>query len=469
MRFKGTIVLLIMVVALGAFIYFYEIKGGAQRDKIKESENQIWKIEDESIQQMEFSSPGERITAVRKSDKQWALTAPRTLDADSDELESLARSAATLRRESVVDENVNDLAIFGLNPAQASLKVQTKDGKDYAIDFGNNNPTGSFTYAAFPGRKVVFLVSTSVAGSFSKKLDDLRDHTVLKFEQPEALSLSISNPKGSFELVKDATDRWFFKGIERAADSPGVRAILNAMSLGKIKEFFNEDPGDYATLGLEKPFIDVSLTYGKDKAIKHLIIGLEKSRLRRKGVKSAAQKNTAEETSEEVYLAKDASRPDLFFVEKDLVDKLNVASNDVRDKSLASVQRWDVDFIELANTKGNFSFTKTNGEWFFGASKKKAKWDAVNGILDALETPVKEWIDKPGQLRDYGLDRPSIRVILKQGGRILADCALGKSAKDGIYAQVQGDPSVKIADPQGLNMLDRGENDFVDAAGNSGK
>lgn len=471
MRFKGTLVLLIIVVALGAFIYFYEIKGGAQREKNKEAENQIWKVDDKTIRQMEFSSPNESITAVRRSDTEWALTAPRPLDADSDALESMARSAAALRRESVVDENAQDLAIFGLSPAQTGLKIQTKDGKDYAIDFGNNNPTGSFTYAAFPGQKVVFLVSTSVAGSFNKKLDDLRDRSVLKFEQPEAMSLSVRNPKGSFELVKDNDDRWMFQGIGRAADSPGVRGILNAMSLGKIKEFFNENPGDYASLGLEKPFIDVSLTYGKDKSIKHLLIGMEKSRLKRKGVKPAVEKITAEGPSSEVYLAKDASRPDLFFVEKELVDKLNVASNDVRDKSLASVQRWNVDFIELRNPKGNFSFAKTNGEWFFGAPRKKARWDAVNGILDALETPVKEWIDKPAQLRDYGLDRPPVRIILKQGGRILADCALGKSAKDGIYAQVQGDPSVKIADPNGLNMLDRGENDFVEAAaaGNSGK
>ena len=465
MRFKGTLVLLIVVLGLGGFIYFHEIKGGAQREKAKESESLLWKIEDRSIRQIELSSPGQHVAAVRKNENEWVLTAPQTLDADSEELDRLTRSVVTLRRENIVDENAADLAKFGLNPAQTSLKFKTKDGKDFGIDFGSTNPTGAFAYASFPGQKVVFLVSSSAANSFSKKVDDLRNRSILSFEQPEVQSLSLNNPKGAFELIKDKDDRWWFNGIEkRAADGPGVRGILSALSTGKIKEFFNENTGDYATLGLDKPFIDVSLTYGKNKAIKHFIIGLEKSRLKKKGATPAAgEGKAAEQTSSLVYLAKDASRPDLFFVEKELVDKLLKSPNDVRDKTLASIQRWDVDAIELTNPKGSFSFVKLNGEWFLGAAKKKAKWDAVNGILDAMEKPVKEWIDKPASLKEYGLDKPEIHAVLKQGGRILADCVLGKSSKNGIYAQARGDSSVKIADPEGLNILDQGEPDFIEA------
>jgi hypothetical protein len=67
MRFKGTLVLLIVVLVLGGFIYFYEIKGGAQREKAKESESLIWKIEDRNIRQIELSSPGQHAWLVRLS------------------------------------------------------------------------------------------------------------------------------------------------------------------------------------------------------------------------------------------------------------------------------------------------------------------------------------------------------------------------------------------------------------------
>ena len=268
---------------LGGYVYFYEIKGGEKREKAKEAENQVWKFEAAGIQQIELISQGQQITAVRRNEKDWGLTLPKTLDADSDELNRLANSASNIRRESVVEPNAAELSKFGLNPARSSLKLKIKDGKEYGINFGNNNPTGSSSYAALPGKKEVFLVASSVVSTFDKKPDDLRNHLILSFDQPEVQSLSLKSAKGDLQLTKDSNDRWWIAGKETiAADSPGVRGLLNALSMGRIKEFFNDSPDEYQSLGLDKPSIDVRLTYGKDKAIKHLVIGPEKSSLRKK-------------------------------------------------------------------------------------------------------------------------------------------------------------------------------------------
>ena len=464
MRFKGTLILLIICLLLGGYVYFYEIKGGEQRQKAKEAETQVWKFEGSEIRQIDLTSPSRHITAVRKGDKDWVLTSPRNYDADADELNRLANSASNIKRENVVEPNAADLAKFGLNPAQSSLRVKTKGGKEYAIDFGSNNPTGSYAYAVLPGKREVFLVSSSVVSAFDKKTDELRHQAILSFDQPEVQTLSIKNSKGNLEFTKDADDRWWTVGKDRvAADSPGIRGILNAMSLGKVKEFFNDPPEDYQGLGLDKPLIDVSLTYGKNKAMKRLVIGAEKSALRRKSGSAAPGEAAPADSSSRLYLAKDESRPDLFFVDKEVVDKLLVSRNDVREKALASIQRWDVDFISLTNSKGSFTFTKSGGEWFAGGAKKKAKWEEVNAILDAMEKPVKAWIDIPAPPATYGLDKPAIRVVLKKGPEVLADCSFGKAAKDGIYAQVKGDSSIKVADPEGLNSLDKAEADYLEA------
>jgi hypothetical protein len=461
MRFKGTLILLLVCLALGGYLYFYEIKGGEQREKAKQAENQIWKLDGQNIQEIDLTSPNQHITAVRKGDKEWVLTAPQQWDADSDELNRLVNSASNLRREEALDIENSDLSKFGLSSAQSSLKLKTKDGKEYAIDFGNNNPSGTFTYARLSNQKAVFLVAGATASAFNKKVEDLRNHSVLSFEQPEAQTLSIKSPKGDVELIKDATDRWWLAGTEkRAADSPEIRGILNTLSMGKIKEFFNDTVEDYLSTGLDKPFIDITLTYGKNKAIKHLIIGSEKSKLQKRG----RQESKAPDQSSPMYLARDESRPDLFFVEKDFVDKLLKSPNDLRDKALAAFERYEIDSIILTNTKGSFSFTKSGGEWFLSSAKKKAKWDAVNGILDAMEKPIKEWIDKPAPLDTYGLDKPLLRVVLKQGSNVMVDCSLGKTAPNGgIYSQIKGDSSVKVADPDGIGILDKAEPDFVEA------
>jgi hypothetical protein len=105
MRFKGTLLLLVLCVGLGAFLYFYEIKGGGQRDQARQDEKVIWKIANDDVQQMDLMTPGLHIAALRSADKQWRITAPRPLEADADEWNRLLSSACEITRESILEEN----------------------------------------------------------------------------------------------------------------------------------------------------------------------------------------------------------------------------------------------------------------------------------------------------------------------------------------------------------------------------
>ena len=466
MRFRGTFVLLILCAALGAYVYFYEIKGGEKREKAKQEENQIWKVESNTLQQIDLTTPELHITADRIGEKEWKLTAPRPLDADAEELNRLASSASDISRENVVEPSATDLARFGLNPPQVALQFKTKDGKEYRIRFGNNNPTGNSTYAALEGKSEIFTVASYVASNFRKKLDDLRNRAILNFEQFETQSADLITSKGAVQLIKE-NDRWYLQSKERwAADTSAVNSILGALSSGKVKEFFDENPDDYSDLGFDKPVADVRLKVGKNLGIKHLILGLEKSKLAKKGTKkpSAEKKDDKAAADSGLYLARDESRRDLFFVDKDFLDKLLKTPADLRDKALASFQRWDIDSISLTNSKGTFQFSKfpSGGDWVLGDAKKKTKWDAVNGILDGLEKQVKEFIDTPASMTTYGLDKPIIHVVLKQGGAVKVDCAFGKEAKDGVYAQIKGESTIKIADKESLDKLNKAEADFLE-------
>ena len=274
MRFKGTLLLVILCAGFGSYLYFYEIKGGEKREKAKQEEKQIWKVESNTIQQMDLVFPDSRITAVRTGEKEWKIIVPRELEADSEELNRLASSSADLSRDSVVDPNASDLSKFGLNPAEASVQIKTKDGKEYKIRFGRNNPTGNSTYAAVEGKSEVFLVPTYTASTFRKKLDDLRNRSILKFDQFETQSVDLKSEKGVVQLAKE-NDRWWIQGSERlAADSSAVSGMLGALGNNRLKEFFEDKPEDYETLGFDKPMVDVKLialqagTFGRGFALR---------------------------------------------------------------------------------------------------------------------------------------------------------------------------------------------------------
>jgi hypothetical protein len=451
LRFKGTLILFFLCLGLGAYLYFYEVKGGEKRDQAKQAENQVWKLESNSIRQIDLSSAGQSITMVRNGESHWIITAPRSLEADADEMNRLANAASDIRRESIVEENPTDLAKFGLNPPQSGLKLKTKEGKNFEIHFGQPNPTGSFTYAMLAGSKTVFFVTGAAAGAFNKKLDDLRNRAVMSFERPEVQGLSIKSEKEDIELTKDSNDLWWLSKNEKvAADSPGIRGILNALSMARIKEFYPEPVEGAAKTLTDRPLATVSLFCGNNRSLKRLTIGPEKPP--NPGI-----------SSEKLYVAKDESRPDLFYVDKELVDKLLQSRDDLREKAFAVFQRWDIDSISLTNNKGSCTLVKSGGEWFVGGDKKKkAKWDAVNGILDAFEKKTVELIEKPSLLAKYGLDKPVVRAVLRQGSNGAVECSVGGSSAKGLYAQVKGDPAVKIIDFESAAKLYAGEADLVE-------
>ncbi len=465
MRFKGTFILLIVCVGFAAFLYFYEYRGGEQRAKAEQEENVVWKVASEDVQQLDLIFPDEHITAVRTGDGLWKITSPRELEADSEEVNRLAGSAADISREGIVEENASDLVPFGLDPAVRTLSLRMKDGNIREIRFGRNNPTGSSTYAALPGKGQVFLVANYVAETFNKKIEDLRNHAILSFDQFETQSLEVQSSKGVVSLAKE-NDQWWLQGKVRwRAESSSVSSLLGDLANSRIKEFFDEDPAVYAGLGLDKPTADVRLTVGKDKAIKHLAIGMEKSKLVKKGQGKAAPQPEEQATeSVELYIARDDSRQELFFVDKDFLDKLLKSPADLRDKTLAVFPRWDIDAITISHPNGIISLTKaeSGADWLLGEAKKKAKLDAVNEILDALEKDVTGFVDQPGPLSGYGLDAPLAHVTLKQGGTVVADCIFGKDAKENAYVQVQGEPYVKTVDMEVLEKLVRIEADYLE-------
>ncbi len=93
--------------------------------------------------------------------------------------------------------------------------------------------------------------------------------------------------KVPFSSLKE-NERWWLTGREKlAADSSAVSGMLSTLAGARIKEFFDGSPDEYADLGFDKPTVDVRLTVGKDKAIRHLIVGREKSKLVKKGEKAA--------------------------------------------------------------------------------------------------------------------------------------------------------------------------------------
>src|SRR5215468_7546023 len=192
MKFKGTAILFLLFIGLGTYVYFTEYQGQKERQKQEEAKKKAFQVEDKDITEISLAYPDRTISAVKKGEKQWEMTSPAGVEADSDEWQTLASDIPRIEREAdTVAQNAQDLTPFGLKDPAVKVSAKTKDGKTIDILFGADNPRKTFTYAKFGNNNEVFLTASNWGKTFTKTVADLRNKKVLEFEPDDIDSIKV--------------------------------------------------------------------------------------------------------------------------------------------------------------------------------------------------------------------------------------------------------------------------------------
>lgn len=426
MKGKSTLLLAIIFIALLAYIYFYEIKGGEKRREAQEKAKKVLVFEKEDVQRIKITHSGKTIECQKEGDR-WKIIHPVKTEADKWAVEGIVSSLQRAKIERVIDENPEDLRGYGLDPPQVKLEIRLKNGQADTIYLGDKNPTQTYVFAKLGGSNRVFTTYASLLNVSKKDLFDLRDKTVLNFKKEDVNKL-ILNCRGEKFVCSKIEDEWKLeKPIKVKADKSQINKILNKLKYAKAKEFVAEKPENLNKFGLGRPRIQIDLFLKPEGAKKSLWIGDKK---------------------DDNYYAKDESRDPVFLVGSDVVKELDKDLFDLRNKDVLTFKRDSVNQIILKYPDKIFTLEKdTSGTWMITQPKKaKAKSWKVNGILSSLSTlKVKKFVsDHPTDLAKYGLTKPQIEVILKQDQRGLAYLLIGKKQKDLTYAKSKSVPSVYL-------------------------
>ena len=87
MRFRGTIILLVVFAVLGGYVYFAEYRGRDEREQKKAAAKKLFPVPLKDVTGITLVYPDHKLSAVKKDEKHWEITEPKGIDADSDEAE----------------------------------------------------------------------------------------------------------------------------------------------------------------------------------------------------------------------------------------------------------------------------------------------------------------------------------------------------------------------------------------------
>ena len=451
----------VVAVGLGLFAYFYMFVGEVEREESEEAERKVLVIEQDEIREIIVErDDGSTMRAVKREDD-WMLQEPLEAAGDNGNWSSMARSlgdAKRTKRFPLEDLAGANLGGFGLATPELIVTVAGIDGATkQTLAIGGKNPArkkaedregpayGPQVYARLDDEDAIVTIDESVKNAVDKKLFDLRDKRIVAFETADVRRLEVEAGDLSYRLDRLDADRWqIAQPFEAQADGSSLRTTINKIRNGRIKQFIDETPADYATYGLAEPVTRVVFWTGEEGSpaswsAHAVLLG-----------------STSDVTPANCY-AKRENQDNIFSVD---VTTFSVPGelDELRLRQVTPMNSWDVNRMTLSVAGEKIlEVTKDAGDWLQVHPKGgKCTWSSVNTVLRAaVDLKVDEFLGPATGEAGLGLDEEDIviEIVGKDGDERIALGTI-QGGTDGVRWGIRQPPrevySVKASDVQAL-------------------
>ena len=175
---RTTLMLLLLALGLGGFVYFYEIKGATQKEQAKQLERQIFSFEPDQVQSLTVKTKDQTLSFERtkqSSASKWRMKFPSDSPA-SDASISYLLDLLVSRSTRTLPIPTAQLTEYGLQPPQATVEIILNNQKTHRLILGKPDFNRSFLYAQTDpptqpnGQVDVLLVSTDFENALNRSL-----------------------------------------------------------------------------------------------------------------------------------------------------------------------------------------------------------------------------------------------------------------------------------------------------------
>jgi len=274
---RNTLLLALVVAALGAFVWFYEIRGAEQRSEEESASKRIFPgLSADAIEWIELRTDEGENARLERVEAGWKLVAPLAFPADRFAADGVASTLAELSAEATFDtpEPPENYGLAG----EPGLRFGVGE-KSFALRIGNSTPVGGNVYGADADAKKVFAVASWRANALKKTVKQLRDARVLDFDRAKVNRLVIQSADGRVVLAKGDGGWRIAEPVDAKADADAVDGLLSDLQYLRADEFVDAPPAD-AELGLAEPWLTIELGLEGEAAPLALAVGAERAERR---------------------------------------------------------------------------------------------------------------------------------------------------------------------------------------------
>ncbi|MEB3342273.1 DUF4340 domain-containing protein [Okeania sp.] len=178
---KTTLILMLIALTLGGFVYLFEIVGKQKQAEIQEQRKRVFDFEDEQIQAVTIKQKSGILTLKideQAEEKSWNITAPIAKKADLQTVEFLLDELENLKSDHSITTSVSQLSEYGLEKPEITLEIQLKDGKTNRLFLGQPDFDNRFIYSQLelegeaPEKVSILLLSINFKNIITKPVSE---------------------------------------------------------------------------------------------------------------------------------------------------------------------------------------------------------------------------------------------------------------------------------------------------------
>jgi Domain of unknown function (DUF4340) len=452
MKTRTTLLLLLLVIALGLWIKFVESKKPNTAEAQRQAGNVV-NFDRDKLEGIAIQNGADKIVLRREQGK-WRLTEPVKDQADNAAIDNLLSDIELWRKEGTVPAkeiaaDKGRMNEFGL--VQPKLRMRLLGpGAPAEILFGKDTAFEGTMYVRLADSKDVFLARQTVRTDISKKPDEFRDRKLTELTTAQVIRAVLKSPAGEIELAKKNEHWEIIKPLQARGDDQRIGDLLAQVTNARVQEFIGDDRGDLQTYGLSEPRGSITIYGADDKEGRTLQIGA-----------------VTEKIKDAVY-ARYLPRNAVYALSKKTEEILSARPNDLRDRHLVRLDTNSLDRISIEGTgQPKIVLARKDQTWTIASrNNQPASGDEVRLLLDTLsEQQVTKFVaDTASDLPKYGLDQPQLRVTFSSfasentaetaaGEHPFLTLSFGKVEGSEVYARVGEEPFIVAVNQDLLSKI----------------
>ena len=454
MRPRNTFLLLLVLAALGAYVYWVELP----HEKSQAEEKRLLAFDKDKVGTITLEYPDHAISLERGAERHWRLVKPIEADADDPTVGNLLTAVADAQVTRTLDDVGDKLGSYGLDPPQTVLKLGLEGGGELpALKVGKTTQVGFSAYVQKDDEKSVRIAGGALQAGLKKEVKDLRDKTVIGFDEAQVRKLVMTRPTGAVTVERQGDgDAWRITAPgPYPADAAEMRALLASIRGIRADDFASDAPTpDLATFGLDQPRLTVSVFVGADQAQKTLLFGA-----------------THEEQQKKTLYAKRAEKPTVFAVPEYTLKNVDKDVGTLRDKTVVAFDKNKAAKLVVTRKDGaGFTLVRRDGAWHLDTPGEGAeRAPAMTRFLEDLATFKGNDIadEHATDLGKFGLAAPDLTIAVSDesgaalGTLLAARGATAPGAPDAdVYAAAADATVVYAVKPYVFERLDKKASDF---------